>query len=386
MPVTLLVGTTKGLFLISSDPQQDAWRVRGPVCDGWRINHALGAPETGRIWAVGGDDWTGAGVWSGSSDGAWELTQLAHGQRERFARTDPETAAALGVTPSPDAPYDGEIDALWSIAGTPERLLVGTKPAQLYESRDGGVTWTRNTALADHESRESWFPGAAGLTLHTILVLPGPPETLLLGISAAGVFASEDGGASWERRNRLSNAGAASERPHPAAGRDGEIGHCVHNMVQAGGVGDRVYMQNHHGVFASLDAGRSWEDITRGLPSTFGFPVASLPGAPETVFTLPLNGDSAGRYPPDAAAAVWRSEDGGKTWRDCRTGLPQVACHFTVLRQAMATDRAETPGLYFGTNTGSVFASHDAGESWDEIARHLPTVLSIETLTRPASV
>lgn len=99
------------------------------------------------------------------------------------------------------------------------------------------------------------------------------------------------------------------------------------------------------------------------------------------VWTIPLNGDSEGRFPPNAAAAVWRSRDGGSTWTDLRAGLPQQACFFTVLRQAMAGDEQEPAGVYFGTNTGSVFASADEGESWREVARHLPTILSVETLT-----
>jgi photosystem II stability/assembly factor-like uncharacterized protein len=143
-----------------------------------------------------------------------------------------------------------------------------------------------------------------------------------------------------------------------------------------------LYQQNHHGVWRSADGGRSWDDITRGLPSTFGFPICVHPRAPETIWTVPLNGDIAGRFPPDAAAAVWRSRDGGKTWQAMREGLPQEACYFTVLRQAMARDEREPVGLYFGTNSGSVFASLDEGENWHEIARYLPTILSIEALDR----
>jgi photosystem II stability/assembly factor-like uncharacterized protein len=215
----------------------------------------------------------------------------------------------------------------------------------------------------------------AGLVLHTIVPDPASADKLWVGISAAGIFATEDRGRTWDRRNRRSNAEAETD----------EVGPCVHNVVRAAadaGAGDLLYQQNHEGVFRSQDGGRSWTDITDGLPSDFGFPIAVHPRDPQTVWTLPLNGDTQGRYPPDASAAVWRSRNGGATWQAGRAGLPQGTCFFTVLRQAMTTDAADPVGVYFGTNSGSVFASADEGENWSEIARHLPTVLSVEALSR----
>ena len=100
------------------------------------------------------------------------------------------------------------------------------------------------------------------------------------------------------------------------------------------------------------------------------------------LWTLPLNGDSEGRFPPEAACAVWRSRDGGESWQAMRAGLPQEACFFTVLRQAMAGDTRDPAGIYFGTNSGSIFGTRDEGESWEEVARHLPTILSVEVLER----
>ncbi len=377
----LLVGTTKGAFLLMKSAE--GWQVDGPHCDGWPINHLAGDADTGALWAGGGSDWHGAGIWRSIDGGStWSLAKLSGGQMDQWAANDPDFAAAIGYDPDTPPPFGDEIAAIWSLKRDGKRLYAGAKPANLYVSDDDGETWTQNTALADFEGRENWNPGAAGLTLHTIVAHPEKPGTLWLGVSAAGVFATEDGGATWERRNRMSNAEACAHHDHPAAPRGGETGHCVHNIVRARtDEGDTLYQQNHHGVWRSRDGGRSWDDINTGLPSTFGFPIAVHPHDPEMIWTLPLNGDSQGRYPPEAAAAVYRSTDGGDTWEAQRNGLPQIACYFTVLRQAMTTDESETGGVYFGTNSGSVFATEDAGETWREIARHLPTVLSVEAMS-----
>ncbi|MFN3936963.1 MAG: WD40/YVTN/BNR-like repeat-containing protein [Gemmobacter sp.] len=383
-PVTLLVGTTKGAFLLRGDPARCRWELDGPHCDGWPINHMIADPASGTIWAGGGGVWTGAGVWRSTDGGAcWQLSLLSNGQFDAFLESEPAMAAQVGRSPSPPAPFTGEAEAVWSLCRAGDVLFAGAKPGLLYRSRDGGVTWEGVETLNRHPGRIDWQPGAVGLIPHSMVTDPADPAKLWLAISAAGVFATEDGGASWDRRNRLSNAGAVAHVHAGGPSADGghETGHCVHNLVRAEAAdGDLLYQQNHHGVFRSRDGGRSWDDVTAGLPSSFGFPIAVDPADPQTVWVLPLNGDIEGRYPPDAAAAVWRSCDGGGTWEACRAGLPQHGCYFTVLRQAMAVDRATPTGVYFGTNSGSVFASADRGGHWSEIARHLPTVLCVETL------
>ncbi|KMK67915.1 glycoside hydrolase [Puniceibacterium sp. IMCC21224] len=384
---TLMVGTTKGAFLLTSDSDRIKWSVAGPFCDGWPINHMAADTTVGTYWAAGGGEWPGAGVWRSDNGTDWTLSKLANGKFDALLRDDPALAAEFGMEPAPPAPFTGEIDALWSLAHVGDTLFAGAKPAALYASHDGGDTWDKVPSLSDHPSADSWEPGGAGLTLHTIVTAADTPEKMWVGISAAGVFATEDGGKTWERRNRRDNQGNAPEHDHGGTpGACGhEVGHCVHNMVRAapgtGAAGDLLYQQNHHGVFRSPDGGRSWSEISAGLPSTFGFPIAVHPRDPATLWVLPLNGDMAGRYPPDASAAVWMSRDGGDTWSARRDGLPARNCFFTVLRQAMTTDRAESVGVYFGTNSGSVFASTDSGETWREVARHLPTVLCVEALT-----
>lgn len=380
--ITVLVGTTKGAFLLSGGAERRGWKVSGPQCGGWPINHVIGDAATGQLWAGGGGDWHGAGVWrSGDGGATWDLAKLTTGKMDDWAANDPEFAQMIGWTPEPP-PFAAEFSQIWSLNYAHGSLYAGTKPANLLKSDDFGQSWTKVDGLTDHPSAGNWDGGAAGLVLHTILADPANPQKIWAGISAAGVFATEDGGATWERRNRLSNAEDCAHHDHPAAPRNGETGYCVHNIMRAPGSEDVLYQQNHHGVWRSADGGRSWDDITEGLPSTFGFPIRVHPRDPNTLWTIPLNGDSAGRFPPDAAAAVWRSRDAGKTWTALRNGLPQEACFFTVLRQAMASDSREQVGLYFGTNSGSVFASMDEGDTWQEIARHLPTVLSVEVIDR----
>ena len=185
-----------------------------------------------------------------------------------------------------------------------------------------------------------------------------------------GVFETRDRGASWETRNSGVRADFMPD-PHPA------FGQCVHKLVLAADQ-SRLYQQNHCGVYRSTDGGASWDEITPGLPSQFGFPMVAHPRDPETAWVIPLNGDDKGRYMPDGQAAVWRTTDGGAAWTRLATGLPQQDAYLGVLREAMAIDALEPAGVYFGTSTGQLFASADGGESWDLVSGFLPPIWSVE--------
>jgi len=196
-----------------------------------------------------------------------------------------------------------------------------------------------------------------------------------VAISAAGVFRTDDGGQSWRPANR----GLHSEQiPDP----DAEVGHCVHRIALHPSRPNVLFMQKHWDVMRSDDGGESWYEISGDLPSDFGFPIAVHAHDPETVYVVPIKSD-AEHYPPDARLRVYRSRTGGHEWQPLTAGLPQADCYVNVLRDAMAVDRLDPCGLYFGTTGGQVYASADGGDHWSAIVRDLPAVLSVEVQELP---
>jgi len=352
--ILILVGTKKGAFTLTSDTNRRSWELRGPFCETWPLNHVVGDAASGTIYAGGGNEWFGPAVWKSTDLG------------ETWTHSSEGLTYQAGETP---------IKSVWSLAGSAGVLYAGVEPAGLFRSNDGGQSWQHVAGLQQNPTRPNWQPGGAGLILHSLVPHPTDTQQLWIGISAAGVFHTADGGATWAPRNRGTRCDfLPEEQRYP------EYGQCVHCLVMAPGMPDRLYQQNHCGMYRSEDGGGHWESIEQGLPSTFGFPAAVHPRDASTLFLLPLNGDMAGRYVPDGRAAVWRTRDAGANWTALRDGLPQQNTFFGVLRQAMAADRLEPAGVYFGTNTGALYASADEGDSWHCVAQHLPPIHSVETL------
>jgi hypothetical protein len=234
---------------------------------------------------------------------------------------------------------------------------------------DGGTSFALIQSLWDHPHREQWGAGYGGQAFHTVLPHPQNENSILAALSSGGVYRTEDGGASWT----ASNSGIqAPFLPDPFP----EFGQCVHKVARDAGNPDRLYAQNHHGVYRSDDGGSTWTSIADGLPTDFGFAMVAHPRRPDVIFNFPITADAL-RFPPDHRCRVFRTADAGKSWEPLSTGLPQGDHYGTVLRDALCTDDADPAGVYFGNRNGEVYASADDGDSWQQLASHLPDVLCV---------
>ena len=226
--------------------------------------------------------------------------------------------------------------------------------------------------MLEHPTRERWEPGAGGMCCHSIQLDPSDPNRMYIAISAAGTFRTDDGGESWSPANK----GVAADF-FPEPDNFPEVGQCVHKLLLHPERPDRLWQQNHCGVYRSDDRGESWERLEgNGLPSGFGFPLALDPRDPDVAYVIPEEG-AENRVTPDGRLGVYRTDDGGASWALVSDGLPEPAWG-AVMREGFTFDGLEPSGVYFGTQSGSVFASTDGGEGWTEIARQLPPILSVE--------
>jgi photosystem II stability/assembly factor-like uncharacterized protein len=251
-------------------------------------------------------------------------------------------------------------------------VYAGGDPGVLFESRDGGATFELNRPLFEHPSRDRWQPGAGGLCLHSIVTWPGEPDRLAVGISAAGVWLTDDGGATWRSANEGIVAPYLPEDAPPDL-----IAFCVHRLHRAAKRPERIFMQFHGGVYRSDDAGESWTSIADGLPSDFGFPLALDPADPDSAYVIPLSAD-IDRVTPDGKLRVYETRDAGASWMPRGDGLPQEHAYLTILREAFGwAGEGESLELYFGATSGALYGSGDAGASWFDVAADLPPVLSV---------
>ncbi|MDA0264133.1 MAG: exo-alpha-sialidase [Chloroflexi bacterium] len=392
--IRVLAGTRKGAFILTSDGSRKQWQIAGPFFGGWEIFHMNGSPaDPNRLYASQTTAWFGQ-IIQRSDDGGKTWFQpgtppgehatspegFPMGESNKFVYDNsPRTGKPLGDHIFYDGtPRPWEFKRVWHLEPSladPDIVYAGVEDAALFRSLNGGTTWEEMAGLRGHESGDQWAPGAGGMCLHTVILDPTDAQRMYVGISAAGVFRSDDGGDSW----RPMNQGLRSDLlPDPVA----EIGHCAHHISMHPSRPEVLFLQNHWNVFRSDDGGGAWQEVNGNLPSDFGYPIQVHPHEPDTVYVVPISSGFE-HWPPDGKLRVFRSRTGGNEWEALTQGLPQQDCYVNVLRDAMAVDSLESAGVYFGTTGGQVYASADGGDNWTAIARDLPAVLSVEVQTLP---
>jgi len=353
-----MVGTRKGLWLGRSDERRETWAWDGPHFDMQEVYSCMVDTRGGRVRLLAGaaSSWFGPQVglsddlgstWASGPEGGIKFPADTGTSLERVWQLQP------GV----------DDDVVWA----------GTEPGAVFRSEDRGESFRLERALWEHPQREQWGAGFGGQAFHTLLPHPQEAGSLTAAISTGGVYHTDDDGASWQPRNKGIQASFMPEgQQFP------EFGQCVHKVARHPSRPERLFAQNHGGVYRSDDEGGSWVSIAEGLPSDFGFPIVVDPHDADTVYVFPLSG-AGGRYPPEGRARVWRSRDAGDTWQplgEGEHGLPD-GFFVGVMRDAMSADDHDQAGLYVGGRNGSVYGSFDGGETWSRLVEDLPDVMVV---------
>ena len=215
------------------------------------------------------------------------------------------------------------------------------------------------------------MPGNGGLALHTIVLDPANTQRMYVAISAGGVYRTDDGGGTWTAQNR-------GIRVVFMPGKYPEFGQCVHKMAMHPNRPERLFLQNHWGLYRSDDCAENWTDIANGVPSDFGFPVVVHPKNPDWVYVLPVDSDEF-RCSCDGRLRVYRTRNAGASWEPLMRGLPQKRAYETVLRDAMTADSLDPAGIYFGTRSGQLYGSTDEAKNWKKILDGLPSVVCVKS-------
>jgi photosystem II stability/assembly factor-like uncharacterized protein len=366
MPSTLWIGTRKGAFALRQGLRRKSWKLAGPQFLGHVIHHIVQDPRDPKTLLMAAK--TG-------HLGPTVFRSVDRGRTWREASQPPAFRKAEG-----DEANKRVVERVfWLTPGHASEKgtwYAGSSPAGLFRSEDSGDHWEPVAGFNDHPMRAQWaaFGTPDGEFLHSILVDPRDPAHLYFGISIGGVFESRDGGKDWAP---LNEGIAADFLPDPKV----PFGHDPHCVALHPLHPDRLYQQNHCGIYRLDRPAQRWSRIGKAMPrkiGDIGFPVVLDPRDPETAYVFPMDGQTVWpRTSIEGKPAVYVTRNGGKSWRRLDRGLPQSQAWFTVLRQAMCADQHARLGLYFGTTSGEVWGSTNAGESWNNIVRHLPEIYSI---------
>ena len=363
---TILVGTRKGAWILRGDPARRNWRVEGPHFLGHILNHVVLDPRDGRtILAAAKTGHLGPTVFRSTDRGrSWKEAA----QPPAFPKKEGGKAVdhTFWLTPGH--------------ASQPGVWFAGTSPQGLFRSADGGATWEPHFVLHEDSQYRNYIGGEQdgtpdGPKMHSIIVDPRDPRRMLFAMSGGGVHESADGGRSF---NPLVDGLDVVEGfdPKNIAFHDP---HCVRLCP---GNPDRLYQQNHCGVYRLDRPSKTWQRIGKGIPKNVGdvgFPMVVHPRDADTAWIMPMDGTTVWpRVSPGGKPAVYRTQNAGKTWQRLTAGFPEKQAWWTVKRQAMSADAADPVGLYFGTTSGELWMGRDEGKKWSCIARNLPEIYSVE--------
>ncbi len=362
--VHVFVGTRKGTYVLESGPQRRRWKVGKLAHAGSDVFHVSPDPRhPGTVYANVNNGFWGPMVMRSRDWGrTWKevSTPLLPQKKERKPRFGEEGELA----PLP-------ITNLWHMEpGHPREdrtLFLGVDPHALFRSDDEGESWAPVPGINDHPTRSKWAPGFGGPCLHTILIDREDPRRMFVGLSAAGMFRTEDAGEHWRPVNRNVETPYLPEK-FP------EVGQCVHHVVPDGDRPDLFYRQDHGGIYVTRDGMENWVRIGKGLPDDFGFAVASPPAHPGRAYFVPLDNQSRMTLPGGFQVLEW--SEARRTWRPLM-GRRAFPGHFGVHREGLSCDTLDPAGIYAGTTTGQLILSPDAGRSWVQVPYQFPGIHSV---------
>lgn len=353
--IAVLVGTRKGLFIARADAGREHWRVEGPHLAGYEVQSAFLDPRRPGVgFAAAHHPVWGIHVYR-TEDHGRHWTPLAEVPRHR--RDDgPES-----------------LQMIWCLApadrARPQRVYAGIEPPGVFVSDDDGRHWEAFGGFNQHPDRAHWSPAKGGLAVHSVQADPHRPNRLYAALSAGGVYRSDDDGGHWRALNR-------GVRAPYLPGQAPACGHCIHRLLVHPARDGRLYQQSHHGTYRSDDHGEHWHEITAGLPSDFGYALATDPRDPDVLYTVPED-SSQFRATVGGRLRVYRTRDAGTSWEPLTAGLPQENVFVTILRDGLDSDGLAPLGLYLGTSSGHLFASRDGGDHWSLVAGFLPGILCV---------
>jgi len=391
--VKLLVGTKKAGFIYSSDARRQKWEISDPILPGWSFYHLSAdlRDTTPRFYAAANHWAWGRSVAKSTDMGkTWDYRSkdLAFPPDMKSPSTHPIgewTQAAPGT-----------IGNIWNVTpghdSEPGVVFAGTQPAGLFRSEDWGASWRPVESINRHPNRKYWSGSGGGDScIHSVQVDPRDPKHIYLCVSSGASYQSKDGGESWDMfsHDAIATNPQATKALAELAEQFGDLPSTLppdkdpagldelHRMRLDSKDPDTLWGQAHWGVFRSDDSGATWEDVTVGLPSFHGFPIAVTHRPPDAVYVVPLDYGQDNFRVALGQFAVYRTQDGGKTWQPLTQGLPGPADYQSVYREGLDTDGLDPEGVYAGTSNGEGLASADGGDHWQRLPGTLPPVLSV---------